>query len=187
LAETLLRLQGCMRALQMTENKSYDHISEMHEFETLTMRIADAEGWADEMAAIWNGYMMDYKAGILEYSPLVGAVMAWAGSPAGRKVIDKGDPVGSAEIYKEVVRLLGPKDMRWNGEKSFGRAMANGISALRYALGASSKVLHGNRLYSFSPTQEAREKAKAAYEACGFRAKDMEEPERAKGILDTLD
>jgi hypothetical protein len=77
--------------------------------------------------------------------------------------------------------------MRWNGEKSFGRAMANGISALRYALGASSKVLHGNRLYSFSPTQEAREKAKAAYEACGFRAKDMEEPERAKGILDTLD
>ena len=185
LAETLVRLRGCLRGLQMTEGRTYPHRSEMHEFETLTMRLADAEGWADEMAAIWEGYMGDYKAGMVEHSPLVGAMMAWAGGPAGRMAIDGGTWVGSAEIYDEVKTLLDPKDMRWNGSKSFGRAMASGMSSLRYALRAESKVLHGNRRYAFSPSQEARENARLAFEGCGGRARyAIEHDEAAEGLLD---
>ena len=185
LAETLVRLRGCLRCLQLTEGRSYPHRSEMHEFETLTMRLADAEGWADEMAAIWEGYMGDYKAAMVEHSPLVGAMMAWAGGPAGRKAIDEEGWVGSAEIYEEVRRLLDWKDMRWNGSKSFGRAMANGMTSLSYALGAKSKVLHGNRLYAFSPSLEAREKARQAFEACGGGARNaIEQGEAAKFPLD---
>ena len=184
LAETLYRLQGCLRALGQTEGKSYPHRSEMHEFETLTMRLADAEGWADEMASIWEGYMGDYKAGMVEHSPLVGAMMAWAGGPAGKKAIAEGASVGSAEIYDEVKRLLDPKDMRWNGSKSFGRAMANGMTSLRYALGAKTKMLHGSRLYSYSPSREAREKARQAFEACGARARNAVEQDAANGLLD---
>jgi len=185
LAETLVRLQGCLRGLQLTEGRSYPHRSEMHEFETLTMRLADAEGWADGMAAIWEGYMGDYKAAMVEHSPLVGALRAWAGGPAGRKAIDGGSWVGSAEIYEEVRRLLDPKDMRWNGSKSFGRAMASGMSSLRYALGARTKMLHGNRLYAFKPSREAREKARQAFEACGGRARNaIEEDDAANSLLD---
>ena len=146
---------------------------------------ADAEGWGDEMAAIWEGYMGDYKAGMVEHSPLVGAMLAWAGGPAGRKAIDAGSWVGSADIYDEVKMLLDPKDMRWNGSKSFGRAMASGMSSLRYSLGAENKMLHGSRLYAFKPSQEAREKARLAFGACGGRARyAIEHDEAADGLLD---
>jgi hypothetical protein len=105
--------------------------------------------------------------------------------PAGRKAIEEGSWVGSAEIYEEMKTLLDWKDMRWNGSRSFGKAMVSGMTSLSYALGAKTRMLHGSRLYSFSPSQEAREKARQAFEACGGRARNaIEEDEAAKYPLD---
>jgi hypothetical protein len=52
--EILVRLQNVLRALT-ANTKSYPPVSQMGSFETFTMRIADHEGWADEMQDIWEG------------------------------------------------------------------------------------------------------------------------------------
>jgi hypothetical protein len=76
--EILVRLQNVLRALS-ANTKSYAPVSQMGSFETFTMRIADHEGWADEMQDIWEGYMGDYRERITEDSPLVEYVRRWIG------------------------------------------------------------------------------------------------------------
>jgi hypothetical protein len=63
LLETLIRLQNILRAMVANGGKEYEPITQMHSYEEWTMRIAAHEGWAEEMKAIWQGYMGTIKSG----------------------------------------------------------------------------------------------------------------------------
>ncbi len=113
-----MRLQNVLRAL-VANKKSYPPVSQMHSFETFTMRVADHEGWADEMQDIWEGYMGDYRERITEDSPLVEYVRRWIGmamkSNAGRWA-------RAGEIYADLQKAYGQDFTNlWRSSAVFGK------------------------------------------------------------------
>jgi hypothetical protein len=159
--ETLLRLQLVVRALVANRGKEYPPISEMHSFENWTMRIADFEGWADEMVAIWKGCKAQYQERVTEDSPLVDAVRRWIGSNSEKNV---GRWVRASEIYKE----LSEKYYRqvtdaWRSSAVFGKRLKENFSALRL-LGIEKKMLDGATMYRFNCTRAQVEQCTTSYE-----------------------
>jgi hypothetical protein len=157
--ETLVRLQNVLRAL-MANKKSYPPVSQMHGFETFTMRVADHEGWADEMLSIWQGYMGDYRERITEDSPLVEYVRRWIGmatkSNAGRWA-------RAGEIYSDLQKVYGQDFTKmWRSSAVFGKRLKENKTALR-VLGVETKSLHGDQLYKFEPSQEQMERCRDAW------------------------
>jgi hypothetical protein len=157
--EILVRLQNALRAL-VANKKSYPPVSQMHSFETFTMRVADHEGWADEMCGIWQGYMGDYRERITEDSPLVEYVRRWIGmatkSNAGRWA-------RAGEIYADLQKVYGQDFTKmWRSSAVFGKRLKENKTALR-VLGVEVKPLHGNLLYKFEPLPEQMERCRDAW------------------------
>lgn len=159
--ETLLRLQLVVKALVANRDREYPPISEMHSFENWTMRIADYEGWADEMVAIWKGCKAQYQERVTEDSPLVDAVRRWIGSNPERNV---GRWVRTSEIYKELAEKYRHQVTdAWRSSAVFGKRLKENFSALRL-LGIEKKVLDGTTLHRFNCSPIQVEQCTTSYE-----------------------
>jgi len=157
--EILVRLQNVLRAL-VANKKSYPPVSQMHSFETFTMRVADHEEWADEMHAIWEGYMGDYRERITEDSPLVEYVRRWIGmttkSNAGRWA-------RAGEIYADLQKAYGQDFTKmWRSSAVFGRKIRENLTALR-VLGIDTKKPQGNQFYKFEPSLDQMARCRDAW------------------------
>ena len=157
--EILVRLQNVLRAL-VANKKSYPPVSQMHSFETFTMRVADHEGWADEMQDIWEGYMGDYRERITEDSPLVEYVRRWIGMAM---MSNAGRWARAGEIYADLQKAFGQDFTNlWRSSAVFGKRLKENKTALR-VLGVETKPLHGNLLYKFEPSPEQMERCRDAW------------------------
>jgi hypothetical protein len=157
--EILVRLQNVLRALA-ANTKSYPPISQMGSFETFTMRIADYEGWADEMSCIWQGDMGDYRERITEDSPLVEYVRRWIGMTM---MSNAGRWARAGEIYADLQRVYGQDFTKmWRSSAVFGKRLKENKTALR-VLGGETKPLHGNLLHKFEPSPEQKERCRDAW------------------------
>ncbi len=158
--EILVRLQNVLRALTANRKKPYPPVSQMHSFETFTMRVADHEGWADGMLSIWQGYMGDYRERITEDSPLVDYVRRWIGMAAEGNA---GRWARAGEIYADLERAYGTSFTKmWRSSAVFGKRLKENKTALR-VLGVEVKPLHGNLLYRFEPSPEQMERCRDAW------------------------
>ena len=159
--ETLLRLQLVVKALVANRDKEYPPISEMHSFENWTMRIADFEGWANEMVTIWKGCKVQYQERVTEDSPLIDAVRRWLGSNPEKNV---GRWVRTSEIYKELAeKYYRQVTDAWRSSAVFGKRLKENFSALRL-LGIEKKVLDGTTMYRFNSTPAQVGQCSTAYE-----------------------
>ncbi len=132
--ETLIRLRNILRGLLANRDKEYAPVSEMHSYETYTMRCADHEGWAGEMRDIWNGYRADYRQRIVEYAPVVDELKKWIGykslASAATVYPNAGRWVKVGELWRELKEISG-RDITWKNESTLGRALERHFSALR--------------------------------------------------------
>jgi hypothetical protein len=161
--EILLRLQYVLRAL-VANRKSYAPVSQMHSFETFTMRIADHEGWADEMLGVWQGYMGDYRERITEDSPLVEYIRRWIGMGAKSNA---GRWARAGEMYTDLEKEYGQSFTKmWRSSAVFGRRLKENKTALRL-LGIETKGLHGNQLNKFEPSSAQLERCREAWTDSG--------------------
>ncbi len=157
--EISVRLQNVLRAL-VANRKSYPPVSQMHSFETFTMRVADHEGWGDEMCGIWQGYMGDYRERITEDSPLVEYIRRWIGM-AGRN--NAGRWARAGEIYADLEKAYGGSFTKmWRSSAVFGRRIRENLTALR-VLGVETRPLHGNPRYKLEPSPEQMERCRDAW------------------------
>jgi hypothetical protein len=139
--ETLVRLQLILRALIANRDKEWAPVSQMHSYETYTMRIADYEGWREEMVDIWEGYYSGYKQRVSEDSPLVNFVRIWLGKSG-----NVGRWVRTGQIYKDLDNMLDRKfTQHFRSDAAFGRRLKENISALEL-LGIEKKQLDGTPL-----------------------------------------
>ena len=173
--ETLIRLRNVLRGLLANKDKEYPPVSEMHSYETFTMRCADHEGWAGEMEQIWKGYRGDYQQRIAEYAPIVDEVRKWVGfkspsSPSTAPVYpNAGRWVKVSELWQELKEIAG-FDITWKNASTLGRALERHLSALR-VLGVERKLLNGSWRYRFNPNQKQMEECAGAWEDahdCGY-------------------
>jgi hypothetical protein len=157
--EILVRLQNVLRAL-VANKKSYPPVSQMHSFETFTMRVADHEGWADEMHDIWEGYMGDYRERITEDSPLVEYIRRWIGMTT---KINAGRWARAGEIYADLQKAYGQDFTKmWRSSAVFGRKIRENLTALR-VLGIDTKKPQGNQFYKFEPSLEQMARCRDAW------------------------
>lgn len=158
--ETLIRLHYLVKALVANRDKEYAPVSEMHSYENWTMRIADFEGWADQMVTIWQGCKVSYLERVTEDSPLVNVIRRWIGSDPDENI---GRWARSGEIYKELSERYG-RQLRdsWRTDAVFGRRLKENYSALRL-LGIHRKTLNGSQMYSFEPSGAQVEQSVDAY------------------------
>jgi hypothetical protein len=156
--ELLVRLQNILVAL--TENaKDYHPVTQMHSFETLTMRIADHEGWGEDMRSIWQGYMGEYQNRMTEDSPFVEYLRRWIGM----STTNCGREARAGEIYGELQGAFGLSFSKmWRSSAAFGKKLKENITALRI-LGVKTRVLHGNPRYKFEPDSEQLERCRDAW------------------------
>ena len=156
--ETLVRLHYIVKALAANQ-KRYLPVSEMHSYENWTMRIADYEGWASEMTAIWRGCMKSYREKVTEDSPLVNVIRCWLGSSP--KNI--GRTVRASEMYKELSERYG-REFRaiWKTDAVFGRRIKENISSLRL-LGVEDGKRDGCSSYCFYPDEGQKGQCINAY------------------------
>jgi hypothetical protein len=167
LLETLVRLQNVLRGLLSNEEKNYPPQSEMHSFETFTMRAADYEGWAREMTDIWKSYFADYQQKVTEYSPIVDEVRKWLGYPGANNEFPNFNRwVTTGELFK-YIKKLGGRDCTWKNESTFGRAMKKHLSALR-VIGINEKKKDGYQQVKFDPSPEQLKVCKSAYTSSGL-------------------
>jgi len=173
LLETLVRLQKILRGLVANERKNYPPESEMHSFETMTMRAAEHEGWAGEMKEIWKSYVADYQQKVTEYSPIVDEVRKWLGYPgADSKFPNIRRWVATGELFKDI-KMLGGRDCTWKNESTFGRAIKKHLSALR-VIGISCKKKDGYECVMFDPSPEQLIACKSAYRHSGVQLYSLE-------------
>src|SRR5665213_208706 len=86
LLEILVRLQNILKDHVSHGMKQYKPDSQMLEYETYTLRCAEAEGFLPEMQAIWQAQMRTYSAEITDSNPLVHLVKQWLGAANGNNV-----------------------------------------------------------------------------------------------------
>lgn len=178
--EILVRLQNVLRAL-VANKKSYAPVSQMHSFETFTMRVADHEGWADEMLSIWQGYMGDYRERITEDSPLVEYVRRWIGMAT---MNNAGRWARAGEIYADLQKVYGQDFTKmWRSSAVFGKRLKENKTALR-VLGVETKSLHGDQLYKFEPSPEQMERC---WDAWNDSAPSLYQGDDALGVPDADD
>ncbi len=171
LVEVLVRLQLVLRGLLANADKDYPPVSEMHSYETYTMRVADYEGWAEEMKAIWQGYYGDYQERVVEYSPLTDLVRKWLGYPKdcnNPAYPNVGRWVKVGQLFKELkVRFGSDLTDTWKNESTLGRALERNFSALR-VLGVEKKRVGGSKCYRFTPDEQQFELCKQAWSESGL-------------------
>jgi hypothetical protein len=157
--ETLVRLQLVLRALIANHGKDWTPISEMHSFETYTMKVACHEGWAKEMKAIWRGYYSDYQKQAAEDSPFVNFIRYWLGREG-----NIGRWARSGQIYKELEDKYERKFSQYcRSDAAFGKKLKENISALG-VLGVEKRPAHNGTEYMFQPSEQQAAQCKAAYE-----------------------
>jgi hypothetical protein len=123
--------------------------TQMHSYEEWTMRIADHEGWAQEMKAIWQGYMGDYQKRITEDSPLVEFVRRWIGSKDG----NVGRWVRVGQMYSDLYEIYHQDFTKiWRSDASFGRAIKANLTPL-HVLGIEKRTLDGYPMIRFVPSE----------------------------------
>ena len=152
LTEIVARLGLVVRALRGTENYVVQEpISQMVDYETYTMRVADYEGWGAEMQAIWTGVMGQYRDAITEDAPLVMALRRWLGRGL-NSTQNVGRELTSAQLYDEMARQQGDEFTRtYRNASAFGRALRTHMTTLR-VLGVQRRKSHeGVRFVSFRP------------------------------------
>jgi hypothetical protein len=148
LLETLIRLMNILKGMVVNKSKKYAPTTQMHSFEEWTMRVADHEGWAGEMKAIWTGYMGDYQERITEDSPLVEFVRRWIGS----KDSNVGRWVRVGQMYRDLYEIYHQDVTRlWGSDARFGRALKANLTALR-VLGIEKRTLDGSAMYRLTPS-----------------------------------
>lgn len=187
--ETLIRLRNILRGLLANRDKEYSPVSEMHSYETYTMRCADQEGWAGEMQEIWKGYRGDYQRRIAEYAPIVDELKKWIGfkslsSPLTAPVFpNSGRWVKVSELWQELTKIAGP-DITWKNESTLGRALERHLSALR-VLGVEKKLLNGSKRYRFIPDEQQMKECAAAWEEAhrqGYFGPQANRPDEIAGL-----
>lgn len=156
--ETLVRLQLILKAQIANRDKEYDPVSEMHSYESFTMRIADYEGWPAEMKAIWEGYYEEYRQRAEEDSPFVNIIRCWLGREG-----NVGRWVRTGEIYRNLEEMYSRTfTQTWRSDASFGKKLKENYSALGL-LGIEKKFLQGGTTYRFTPQPEQWIICKDAY------------------------
>jgi hypothetical protein len=157
--ETLVRLQLVLKALIANRDREYDPVSEMHSYESFTMRVADFEGWAPEMKTIWQGYYEEYQQRATEDSPLINIVRCWVGKEG-----NVGRKVRTGQIYQELEDQYGRTfTQNYRTNAAFGRRLKENFSALGL-LGIKKMFLDGGTTYWFEPNSEQLGVCKHAYE-----------------------
>jgi len=142
--ETLVRLQLVLRALLASSDKEYQPSSEMGDYENFTRRIAEYEGWGNEMAQIWKAHQGEHKTQLAEDSPLVNFLRCWLGRPG-----NAGRWVRVGQIYRELSdRYQREFTQIFRTDAVFGRRIKENISALAI-LGVEKKFLDGSTTYRF--------------------------------------
>jgi hypothetical protein len=159
LIETLVRLQTIVKSLHSNMGVSYKPMSEMHSFETFTMRAANYEGWRQGMEDIWKGYFEEYETRITEYSPLVDEIRKWLGtSLKGGAYPNRGRKVTMGKLFEEIRRQValdngGYGGCTWKNESTFGRAVNKHYTSLR-VLGVNKSTLNGYKCLTFDPKDD---------------------------------
>lgn len=149
LLETLIRLQNILRGMESNKDRKYAPDTQMHSYEEWTMRIADHEGWAEEMKAIWQGYMGDYQKRITEDSPLVEFVRRWIGSKDG----NVGRWVRVGQMYSDLYEIYHQDFTKiWRSDAGFGRAIKANLTPL-HVLGIEKRTLDGYPMIRFVPSE----------------------------------
>jgi len=167
--ELLVRLQRVLRGVLANRHKEYPPNTEMHSYETFTMRVADYEGWADEMESIWKAYFGDYQARVTEYSPIVDEIRKWLGyTDAQGQMPNVGRRVFTGELYK-AIRAIQGRDCTWKNDASFGKAIQRHLSALTI-LGIDLGKSNGSTTVAFNPSEEQLAICKTVSKSCGAPA-----------------
>jgi hypothetical protein len=130
----------------------------MHPFENFTMRIADYEGWAEEMRGIWESHRGEYQHQLTEDSPLVNYIRCWLGKDD-RNI---GRWVRTGQLYQELADRYGKLTQSWRTDAAFGRKLKENETAL-HLLGIQKRFRHGSTEWRFDPPSEEAERCKNAY------------------------
>lgn len=148
-----------LKALIANRGRAWKPISEMHSYETYTMRIAHYEGWAPEMEAIWRGYYAEYQKQAAEDSPFVNFVRCWLGREG-----NVGRWARSGQIYKDLENTLSKKfTSACRSDAAFGRKLKENYSALGI-LGVEKRLRDGYNEYCFKPSGDQLKQCQNAYE-----------------------
>jgi hypothetical protein len=180
LLETLVRLQNVLRGFLTHKTRCFS-VTEMPEYEQFTMRVAGAEGWHQEMKAIWVGYMGDSMASAVEHNPMVNAVRVWLGEKVKGTFVNADRWVRASEIFGPVQKYLG-KECTWRSSSSFGTAVRSNLSALR-TLGMETKVLHGYHRYKFCLTPGEAQNCEVSRWECLKRLAGVDQTDRERAAL----
>ena len=163
--ETLVRLQLVLRAMNALGQKQYVGESGMLDYEFWTRRVAEFEGWEEDMRRIWE---IQYKQGQTQaasVNTMVQTVRLWLGKVgADDSMPNVGRIVQPSEMFKEIYELNEKTKQKhtYTSVVSFGRALERNISEL-HTLGIEQRGSPGHRKYVFRPSEDAGEQCREIY------------------------
>ena len=163
--ETLVRLQLVLRAMNALGKKQYVGESGMLDYEFWTRRVAEFEGWEEDMRRIWE---IQYKQGQTQaasVNTMVQTVRLWLGKVgADDSMPNVGRIVQPSEMFKEIYELNEKTNQKhtYTSVVSFGRALERNISEL-HTLGIEQRGSPGHRKYVFRPSEDAAEQCREIY------------------------
>lgn len=155
-----MRLRLILRALKANKGKKWPANSQMQEYETFTMRVADFEGWRPEMELIWQGLGKENSERVAEDSALINWLRCWLAKPGTTNV---GRKVRSGEIYSGLESMYDQKFTKFcRNATVLGVKIAENESALKI-LGYAKGRTDGCRTHTFSPSAEEISHCDATY------------------------
>jgi hypothetical protein len=161
LLETLVRLQNILRDHVSHGTEEYQPNSQMLEYETYTLRCAEAEGFLPEMQAIWQAQMRTYQTEITDSNPLVHLVRHWLGTPNGKNLKREVTPGVLWQELSSISERMGVL-MTYKSASAFGKRIKENISPLS-TLGIASVGNSSHATYRFDPKPEVVAECRVMY------------------------
>jgi hypothetical protein len=161
LLEVLVRLQNILRDHVSHGAKEYHPNSQMLEYETYTLRCAEAEGFLPEMQAIWEAQMRTYNAEITDSNPLVHLIKQWLGTPNGNNLERIIAPAVLWQELSSICEQTGVQ-MTYKSPSAFGRRLRENLSPLR-TLGIAPVGNSSHAKYCFDPKPEVLAECRTLY------------------------
>lgn len=163
--ETLVRLQLVLRAMNALEQKQYVGESGMLDYEFWTRRVAEFEGWEENMRRIWEIQYNQGQTQAASVNTMVQTVRLWLGKIGGDDSMPNVSRiVQPSEMFKEIYDLNEKTNQKhtYTSVVSFGRAMERNITEL-HTLGIEQRGAPGHRKYVFRPTEDAAAQCREIY------------------------
>jgi hypothetical protein len=133
----------------------------MLEYETYTLRCAEAEGFLHEIQATWQAQMRTYNAEITDSNPLVHLIKQWLGTPNGKNLRRAIAPAALWQELSSICELTGVQ-MTYKSPSAFGRRLKENFSPLR-TLGIALVGNSSHAQYCFDPKPEVLAECRDLY------------------------